>query len=127
MSTSGPGRYRQENFPEGPGLGTFSNSPKPFWIMPTSPPESPAGFEAAMAALEQLVARMEAGDLPLEESLREYQRGMELIRACQDALDEAQRRIDSVIEDSGTPPSGSSDRNDSTNVPDIADPDNVPF
>ncbi|MCA1789274.1 MAG: exodeoxyribonuclease VII small subunit, partial [Thioalkalivibrio sp.] len=54
--------------------------------MPITPPESPAGFEAAMDALEQLVARMEAGDLPLEESLREYQRGMDLVRTCQDAL-----------------------------------------
>ncbi len=80
-----------------------------------------------MDALEQLVARMEAGDLPLEESLQEYQRGMELVRTCQEALDEAQRRIENVIEGTEPPPSGSSDRNDSTKVPDIADPDDIPF
>jgi len=80
-----------------------------------------------MDALEQLVARMEAGDLPLEESLQEYQRGMELVRTCQDALDEAQRRIENVIEGTEPPPSGSSDRNDSTKVPEIADPDDIPF
>ncbi|MFO8004919.1 exodeoxyribonuclease VII small subunit [Thioalkalivibrio sp.] len=95
--------------------------------MPITPPESPAGFEAAMDALEQLVARMEAGDLPLEESLQEYQRGMELVRTCQDALDQAQRRIESVIEGAEPPPSAPSDPNDSTKVPDIADPDDIPF
>ena len=95
--------------------------------MPTTPPESPAGFEAAMDALEQLVARMEAGDLPLEESLQEYQRGMELVRTCQDALDQAQRRIESVIEGTEPPSSAPSDPNDSTKVPDIADPDDIPF
>ena len=95
--------------------------------MPTNPPESPAGFEAALDALEQLVARMEAGDLPLEESLQEYQRGMELARTCQDALDEAQRRIETAVEGTEPPPSGSSDPNDSTKVPDIANPDDIPF
>lgn len=95
--------------------------------MPIPPPESPAGFEAAMDALEQLVARMEAGDLSLEESLREYQRGMDLVRACQEALDEAQRRIDSVMEPSGMPSSSAIDPNGSTKVPGIPDADDVPF
>ncbi|TVP89919.1 MAG: exodeoxyribonuclease VII small subunit [Thioalkalivibrio sp.] len=94
--------------------------------MPKDPPKSPAAFEAAMESLEQLVARMEAGDLPLEESLREYQRGMELVRSCQEALDEAQRRIDSVIESPGSP-TQTSDPNDSTKVPENPDPDDIPF
>ncbi|MBS0003404.1 MAG: exodeoxyribonuclease VII small subunit [Thioalkalivibrio sp.] len=94
--------------------------------MPKDPPKSPAAFEAAMEALEQLVARMEAGDLPLEESLREYQRGMELVRSCQEALDEAQRRIDSLIE-SPADSSAGGDPNDSTKVPENPDPDDVPF
>ena len=95
--------------------------------MPSSPPETPAGFEAAMDALEQLVARMEAGDLPLEDSLREYQRGMELVRACQNALDAAQQRVERLADQSGTPRVTPSDGNDSTQVPDISDPDDVPF
>jgi exodeoxyribonuclease VII small subunit len=95
--------------------------------MPTAPPESPAAFEAAMDALEQLVARMEAGDLPLEESLQEYQRGMELVRSCQEALDEAQRRIDNVMESSAPPSPGPIDQNDSTKVPDISESDDTPF
>ena len=80
-----------------------------------------------MDALEQLVARMEAGDLPLEESLREYQRGMDLVRSCQEALDEAQRRIDSVMESSAPPSSGPSGTHDPTRAPDIADTDDTPF
>ena len=95
--------------------------------MPTNSPESPAGFEASMDALEQLVARMEAGDLPLEESLQEYQRGMALVQTCQDSLDQAQRRIESVIEGAQTPPSNSSDPNDSTKAQDIPDSDDIPF
>ncbi len=79
-----------------------------------------------MESLEQLVARMEAGDLPLEESLREYQRGMDLVRSCQEALDEAQRRIDSVMDSPGSP-TASSDPNDSTKVPENPDPDDIPF
>ena len=95
--------------------------------MATAPPESPAAFEAAMDALEKLVARMEAGDLPLEESLREYQRGMELVRSCQEALDEAQRRIDSVMTSSAPSPSTESDPKDTTKVPDIPESDDTPF
>ena len=95
--------------------------------MPTKPPASPAGFEASMEALEALVARMEAGDLPLEESLREYQRGMELIRACQNALDEAQRKIEHLADGEPPPAPVNIDSNDTTKVPDIPDPDDVPF
>jgi len=95
--------------------------------MPIKPPESPAGFETAMEALETLVARMEAGDLPLEESLREYQRGMELIRACQSALDAAQRKIEDLTDIDATTVSRHTDSNDSTKVPDLPDSDNVPF
>jgi exodeoxyribonuclease VII small subunit len=80
-----------------------------------------------MEALEALVARMEAGDLPLEASLREYQLGMELIRACQSALDEAQRKIESLADGSSPDASTGSDPNDTTKVPDIPDSDDVPF
>jgi exodeoxyribonuclease VII small subunit len=53
----------------------------------------PAGFEATLAELEQLVARMEAGDLPLEEALRSFERGVQLTRECQAALQAAQQRV----------------------------------
>jgi exodeoxyribonuclease VII small subunit len=53
----------------------------------------PSGFEATLAELEELVARMEAGDLPLEEALRNFERGVALTRECQAALQAAQQRV----------------------------------
>ena len=57
-----------------------------------SKPKEP-GFEATIAELEALVARMEAGDLPLEEALRSFERGIQLTRECQAALQAAQQRV----------------------------------
>ncbi|HXZ50193.1 MAG TPA: exodeoxyribonuclease VII small subunit [Usitatibacter sp.] len=50
-------------------------------------------FERALEELEALVARMEEGKLPLEESLAAYQRGAELVRYCEAKLADAQARI----------------------------------
>lgn len=50
-------------------------------------------FERALDELEKLVARMEEGDLSLEESLKLYERGIELSKACQKALEAAEKRI----------------------------------
>ncbi|HLX23946.1 MAG TPA: exodeoxyribonuclease VII small subunit [Usitatibacter sp.] len=60
----------------------------------TTPPAA-AGltFEKALEELESLVARMEEGKLPLEESLTAYQRGAELIKYCESKLSDAQARI----------------------------------
>jgi exodeoxyribonuclease VII small subunit len=55
-------------------------------------PKEP-GFEATIAELEALVARMEAGDLPLDEALRSFERGIQLTRECQAALQAAQQRV----------------------------------
>ena len=52
-----------------------------------------AGFEGALAELEELVASMEAGNLPLEEALRRFERGVQLTRDCQTALQAAQQRV----------------------------------
>ena len=61
----------------------------------TSPNTSvaPASFEEAMAELEQLVARMEAGDLPLEASVAAYQRGSELVKYCAGQLDKVESQV----------------------------------
>lgn len=63
--------------------------------MPETPPDAqaPLTFEKALEELEALVARMEDGKLPLEESLRAYQRGAELIKFCESKLADAQARI----------------------------------
>ena len=59
----------------------------------TVPPIETLSFEKALEELEALVARMEDGKLPLEESLAAYQRGAELIRYCESKLTDAQARI----------------------------------
>jgi exodeoxyribonuclease VII small subunit len=61
--------------------------------MPPAPPADPLTFEKALEELEALVARMEDGKLPLEESLAAYQRGAELIKLCEAKLSQAQARI----------------------------------
>ena len=59
----------------------------------TVPPLETLTFEKALEELEALVARMEDGKLPLEESLAAYQRGAELIKYCESKLSDAQARI----------------------------------
>jgi exodeoxyribonuclease VII small subunit len=55
--------------------------------------EPPLSFEAALAELEALVAQMETGELPLQESLAAYKRGAELLAYCQAALKNAQQQV----------------------------------
>ena len=55
--------------------------------------EGPAGFEAALAELERIVASMEAGQLTLEQSLTAHKRGLELARYCQTTLAQAQQQV----------------------------------
>jgi len=59
-------------------------------------------FEGALEELEGLVERMEEGKLSLEESLKTYERGIELSRACQKSLDAAEQRIQILTEKDGT-------------------------
>jgi exodeoxyribonuclease VII small subunit len=63
--------------------------------MSDSQPAAPAGltFEKALEELESLVARMEEGKLPLEESLAAYQRGAQLVKFCESKLVDARARI----------------------------------
>ncbi len=56
-------------------------------------------FEEALRALEEAVARLEAGDLTLEESLSLYERGQKLARYCQEYLEQAALRIEFLTED----------------------------
>jgi exodeoxyribonuclease VII small subunit len=54
-------------------------------------------FEHALKELEELVGRMEQGDLSLEESLKAFERGIELTRSCQQALKEAEQKVEILI------------------------------
>ena len=56
-------------------------------------PSPVADFEASMQALEDLVGKMETGEVSLEESLAAYERGVGLYRRCQDALEHAELRV----------------------------------
>ena len=60
-------------------------------------------FEASMARLEQIVRTMERGDVPLEESLKLFQEGTELVRSCGKLLDEAELQVKKIM----TAPDGS--------------------
>jgi exodeoxyribonuclease VII small subunit len=53
----------------------------------------PASYEAALLELEQLVARIEAGDMPLEQLLSQYQRGAEVLAFCRDRLEKVEDQI----------------------------------
>ena len=50
-------------------------------------------FEQALAELEKIVARMESGDLSLEQALAAHKRGLELARLCQQRLENAQQQV----------------------------------
>ena len=60
-------------------------------------------FEESMARLEQIVRSMERGDVALEESLKLFQEGTELVRSCQKLLEEAQLQVTKIM----TAPDGS--------------------
>lgn len=55
-------------------------------------------FEAALKELEEIVARMERGDLPLEESLQLFERGVVLTRECRGSLDSAELRVRKLLQ-----------------------------
>lgn len=55
-------------------------------------------FEDAMAELEKLVAQMEESDLSLDESLQAFERGIMLTRQCQQALSQAELRVQALTD-----------------------------
>jgi len=56
--------------------------------------DTPPTFEAALAELEEIVATMEGGQLPLKDSLAAYKRGAELLTYCQASLKGAQQQVE---------------------------------
>ena len=58
-------------------------------------------FEASLAALEKIVRELERGELPLEKSLELFERGVRLSRECQERLQEAERRIEVLLQRDG--------------------------
>ena len=60
-------------------------------------------FEASMERLEAIVRQLEQGNAPLDESLKLFQEGTELVRSCQKLLDDAQLQVKKIM----TAPDGS--------------------
>jgi exodeoxyribonuclease VII small subunit len=55
------------------------------------------GLEQSLKALEALVERLESGDLPLEEALKEFEQGVKLTRACQAILKDAEQKVEILL------------------------------
>ena len=62
-------------------------------LMAKTTASTPKNFESALAELDQLVEKMESGQLPLEESLSAYQRGTDLLKFCEGVLKDAEQKI----------------------------------
>jgi exodeoxyribonuclease VII small subunit len=54
-------------------------------------------FETALKELETLVEKMEQGELSLEESLQHFERGIQLTRSCQQALQDAEQKVEQLL------------------------------
>ena len=77
-----------------------------------SKPSGELSFEKALAELEKIVARMEGGELTLEEALATHRRGLELARFCQQKLEAAQQQV-KVLEGEVLKPLADAERSDS--------------
>jgi exodeoxyribonuclease VII small subunit len=58
-------------------------------------------LEKSLAELEQIVEKLEAGDLTLDESLKQFERGVQLTRQCQTALRTAEQKVEILLKKSG--------------------------
>ena len=58
-------------------------------------------FEKSLSQLEKIVAQMESGELGLEESLTQFEKGITLAKSCQDTLAKAELRVEQLIEKGG--------------------------
>ncbi|MDH3980507.1 MAG: exodeoxyribonuclease VII small subunit [Gammaproteobacteria bacterium] len=66
--------------------------------MPSKKQATGPGFEKSLQALEKLVEKMEQGDLSLEDSLQHFEKGVQLSRACQQALKEAEQKVEILMQ-----------------------------
>ncbi|MDF2658344.1 MAG: exodeoxyribonuclease small subunit [Paenibacillus sp.] len=63
--------------------------------------DEPVSFEQAMDKLEQIVAKLESGDVPLEKAIELFQEGMSLSHLCGQKLEQVERKIETLLEDNG--------------------------
>jgi exodeoxyribonuclease VII small subunit len=62
---------------------------------------TPPDFEQSLQELEQIVQQMEQGELSLEDSLKYFERGIELTRSCQATLRLAEQKVEQLLEKNG--------------------------
>jgi exodeoxyribonuclease VII small subunit len=97
-----------------PAITLHNNTPPSFTPLRSTPPVAKnvtkhsvkqktkaIDFEKSLAELENLVARMEKGDSSLEDSLKDFERGIELTRNCQTALTEAEQKVQILLKKNG--------------------------
>lgn len=82
----------------------------------SKPEKSNFHFETALTELDQLVEKMEQGDLTLEESLQGFERGVTLARACQEALKTAEQKVQLLTQNNGKATLAPFNDNDETNT-----------
>ena len=58
-------------------------------------------LEKALADLEELVEELESGDLPLEKAMKKFEDGIKLTRGCQAALNEAEQKVEILLQSAG--------------------------
>ena len=62
------------------------------------------GFEASMKELEEIVTKLESGDVGLEESLKLFEKGIQLSKSCQKILSDAEKKVSVLIRQDGEEP-----------------------
>lgn len=76
-------------------------TPTPIVTSKTTPNETAveptADFERSLAELEAIVDKLEHGDLSLDDSLRHFERGVQLTRSCQSALKQAEQKVEILL------------------------------
>jgi exodeoxyribonuclease VII small subunit len=60
-------------------------------------------FEQSLSRLEEVVARLEGGDLPLDEALERYEEGVRLVSRCRTDLERAELKVKRLVERNGIP------------------------
>ncbi|MFS1537535.1 MAG: exodeoxyribonuclease VII small subunit [Candidatus Phlomobacter fragariae] len=66
--------------------------------------QDPLSFETSLTTLEQIVTRLESGELPLEKALNEFEHGIQLTRKGQKALQQAEQRVQILLQDNDNAP-----------------------
>ncbi|WP_299088064.1 exodeoxyribonuclease VII small subunit [uncultured Metabacillus sp.] len=65
------------------------------------PKKDEVSFEAAMQKLEEIVGKLEEGDVPLEMAIDYFQKGMELSKLCHDKLQQVEKQMDYILREDG--------------------------